>query len=48
VVYDPAHKGEYGKRLAEGLGISSLAALCIELLGFTPPKDYDKSPLSFV
>lgn len=48
VVYDPAHKGEYDTHLREGLGISSLAALCIELLGFVPPKDYDKSPLNFV
>jgi 2,3-bisphosphoglycerate-independent phosphoglycerate mutase len=43
VIYDPEWKGEYGKRLNEGLGISSLAATCACLLGFVPPADYDKS-----
>ncbi|WP_059370102.1 2,3-bisphosphoglycerate-independent phosphoglycerate mutase [Treponema endosymbiont of Eucomonympha sp.] len=43
VIYDPEWKGEYGKRLNEGLGISSLAATCACLLGFVPPVDYDKS-----
>ena len=43
IVYDPAYKGEYSKTLNEGLGISSVAATCIELLGFKPPADYDKS-----
>jgi 2,3-bisphosphoglycerate-independent phosphoglycerate mutase len=47
IVYDPACKGEYAARpgegsLNEGLGISSLAATCIELLGYLPPEDYDK------
>ncbi len=45
IIYDPAAKGEYGKELKEGLGISSLAATCIELLGFIPPEDYDPSVL---
>jgi len=45
VVYDPECKGEYAKELREGLGISSLAATSIELLGFVPPKDYDPSVL---
>ena len=45
VVYDPECKGEYAKELKEGLGISSLAATSIELLGFVPPKDYDPSVL---
>jgi 2,3-bisphosphoglycerate-independent phosphoglycerate mutase len=47
IVYDPAFKGEYKKELAEGLGISSLAATCIELLGYKPPADYDKSILNW-
>jgi 2,3-bisphosphoglycerate-independent phosphoglycerate mutase len=40
-VYDPA--GTAGVRLAErqGLGVSSLAATCLKLLGFEPPADYD-------
>ena len=45
VVYDPECKGEYAKELKEGLGISSLAATSIELLGLVPPKDYDPSVL---
>jgi 2,3-bisphosphoglycerate-independent phosphoglycerate mutase len=50
IVYDPECKGEYPAKsgegsLNEGLGISSLAATCIQLLGFVPPADYDKSVL---
>jgi 2,3-bisphosphoglycerate-independent phosphoglycerate mutase len=55
IVYDPEYKGEYeaGKHedalresaLREGLGISSIAATCMELLGFIPPEDYDPSVL---
>ena len=45
IVYDPEFKGEYEKSLSEGLGISSIAAACIDLLGYTPPDDYDKSVL---
>jgi len=52
VVFDPESKGEYEKELrseakGQGLGISSLAATCIELLGFSAPKDYDPSVLVF-
>ncbi len=48
VIYDPEYKGEYPAKpgegsLVEGLGISSLAATCIKLLGFVPPEDYDPS-----
>ena len=50
VVYDPQYKGEYPNEpkencLNEGLGISSVAATCMQLLGFVPPQDYDKSIL---
>jgi len=50
VIYDPEYKGEYPAKsgegdLNEGLGISSIAATCIQLLGFVPPEDYDKSVL---
>jgi 2,3-bisphosphoglycerate-independent phosphoglycerate mutase len=46
VVYDPDYRGEYDKgALREGLGISSIAASCMELLGFIPPEDYDQSVL---
>jgi len=47
IVFDPAFKGEYKKELREGLGISSLAATCIELLGYKAPADYDPSLLNF-
>lgn len=40
IVYDPAYKGEYKKELKQGLGIASIAATVIELLGFVPPADY--------
>jgi 2,3-bisphosphoglycerate-independent phosphoglycerate mutase len=51
VLYDPEYKGEYktgvgeGTALKTGLGISSIAATCMELLGFRPPADYDSSIL---
>ena len=56
VVYDPDYRGEYENgedggpasapsALREGLGISSIAATCVELLGFIPPEDYDPSVL---
>jgi 2,3-bisphosphoglycerate-independent phosphoglycerate mutase len=50
VVYDPGWQGEYPNTpgegvLNEGLGISSIAATCIHLLGYLPPDDYDKSVL---
>ena len=52
IVYDPGYKAEYPNEpkescLNEGLGISSIAATCIQLLGFIPPADYDKSVLNF-
>jgi 2,3-bisphosphoglycerate-independent phosphoglycerate mutase len=46
IVYDPDYRGEYETgKLREGLGISSVAATCVELLGFVPPEDYDASVL---
>jgi len=47
IVYDPESKHEYSKTLKEGLGISSLAATCIELLGYKAPAEYDQSVLYF-
>ncbi len=43
IIYDPEYKGEYSTTLNEGLGISSIAATCMSLLGYIPPEDYDKS-----
>ncbi len=48
IIYDPEGKGEYTGELREGLGISSIAATCMELMGFVPPEDYDKSVLKFI
>jgi 2,3-bisphosphoglycerate-independent phosphoglycerate mutase len=45
LVFDPEAKGEYLPQLREGLGISSLAATAMELLGFVPPDDYTPSVL---
>jgi 2,3-bisphosphoglycerate-independent phosphoglycerate mutase len=50
IVYDSEYRGEYTNEphegsLNEGLGISSIAATCIQLLGYIPPDDYDKSVL---
>jgi 2,3-bisphosphoglycerate-independent phosphoglycerate mutase len=55
VIYDPAYQGEYPRTIGEaasqasglneGLGISSIAATCIQLLGYVPPADYDRSVL---
>lgn len=47
IIFDPSYNGEYSKELNEGLGISSVAATCLNLLGFEAPEDYDKSVLNF-
>ena len=47
VIFDPESKGEYSTDLKAGLGISSLAATCMELLGFEAPDDYDPGVLNF-
>jgi 2,3-bisphosphoglycerate-independent phosphoglycerate mutase len=43
IIYDPDYQNDYDKALNEGLGISSVGALCLNLLGFQAPDDYDKS-----
>ncbi len=45
IVYDPEGRGEYRPELREELGISSVAATCLELLGYEPPDGYDRSVL---
>jgi len=47
IIVDFDGKGEYSPTLKEGLGISSLAATSIELLGYLPPSDYDPSVLTW-
>jgi 2,3-bisphosphoglycerate-independent phosphoglycerate mutase len=53
IIYDPECQGEYPNKpgegdLNEGLGISSIAATCIQLLGRIPPADYDRSVLKMI
>ncbi len=44
IIYDPEYKGEYdNENLNSGLGISSWPATLMQLMGFVPPSDYDKS-----
>ena len=47
IIVDPEGKGEYSNELRSGLGISSVATTCMELLGFVPPADYDPSVIQF-
>ena len=47
LVYDPDYSGEYSRELNEGLGISSVAATCMGLLGYEAPEDYDRSIINF-
>ncbi len=46
IVYDPESKGEYSSELKSGLGISSVAATVVELLGFQKPADYDPAVIN--
>ena len=46
IIFDPAFKNDYSKDLNEGLGISSVAATCLNFLGYEAPEDYDKSVIS--
>ena len=44
IIYDPEYKGEYDQSgLNQGLGISSWPATIMQLMGFVPPADYDRS-----
>ena len=44
IIYDPEFKGDYDNtKLNEGLGISSWPATLMNLMGYFPPEDYDKS-----
>lgn len=43
IIYDPQYQGDYKLELKEGLGISSIAATVINLLGYEAPEDYDPS-----
>ncbi|MGL4524413.1 MAG: 2,3-bisphosphoglycerate-independent phosphoglycerate mutase [Spirochaetia bacterium] len=43
IIYDPEFKGEYDVQLKSGLGITSITATCLNLMGFEAPTDYDSS-----
>lgn len=43
IIYDPEYKGEYETTLKSGLGITSITATCLNLLGYQAPADYDPS-----
>lgn len=43
IIVDSAYNGEYSKELNTGLGISSIPATCMNLMGYDAPEDYDKS-----
>jgi len=47
LLYDPLYSGEYSIEFREGLGISSIAGTCINLLGYQAPEDYDKGVIVF-
>lgn len=47
IIVDPAYNGEYSKDLNTGLGISSIPATCMNLLGYDAPDFYDKSVVKF-
>lgn len=47
ILFDPCYKGEYSTELAQGLGISSIATTCIELLGYEAPEGYDPCIVNF-
>jgi 2,3-bisphosphoglycerate-independent phosphoglycerate mutase len=47
IIFDPQFDGEYDTKLNEGLGISSLAATTMNLMGYEAPEDYDKSIVNF-
>ena len=47
ILFDPCYNGEYSKELKTGLGISSIATTCIELLGYKAPADYDPCIVNF-
>ena len=42
-IFAPANKDQIRRADAKDLGIASLAATCIRLLGFEPPSDYAPS-----
>ena len=46
IICDSAYTGEYSKELKSGLGISSIPATLMNLLGYDAPEDYDPSVIT--
>jgi 2,3-bisphosphoglycerate-independent phosphoglycerate mutase len=46
IVYDPTNCAKLKLSDHKGLGISSLAATCLNLLGFEAPANYDPSVIT--
>ena len=46
IICDSAYNGEYSKELKSGLGISSIPATLMNLLGYDAPEDYDPSVIT--
>ncbi len=46
-IHDPNYDGEYHMAPPPGAGLANVAATVFELLGFTPPADYEPSLISF-
>ena len=46
IICDSAYNGEYSKELKSGLGISSIPATLMNLLGYEAPEDYDPSVIT--
>lgn len=47
IVFDPSYNGEYSKTLETGLGITSITATCMNMLGYDAPSFYDKPIVDF-
>ena len=47
IIYDLLYDGEYAMTKRDDLGITSLSATCLNLLGFDAPEDYRQSVLEF-
>ena len=46
-IHDPNYDGEYHMTPPPGAGLANVAATVFQLLGFTPPADYEPSLVSF-
>jgi 2,3-bisphosphoglycerate-independent phosphoglycerate mutase len=46
IIFDADYQNDYELTLNENLGISSLGATCIELLGLKAPEGYDPSVIN--